>query len=112
MTQYLITEPAKAAECIRCGSQVITAITGGLTTVTDVSPLSVNEEIAALLVGRATFDLQADGKQVYLEWRDLTRIRAGRRYPVVAGHRCGPGARLLPLPAAAPAAQLPDDPPF
>lgn len=111
MTQYLITEPAKAAACNRCGSRVITAVTGGLTTITDIQALSVNEEIAALLTGRATFDLQANGQRVFIEWRDVNRIRAGRRHPVVALHQCGPGARLLPLPAA-PAAPLPDDPPF
>ncbi|SRR6266702_2291065 len=111
MTQYLITEPAKAAECTRCHTQVICAVTGGLTTITDTQPLSVNEEIAALLGGRATFDLHATGTRVFLEWRDITRIRAGRRFPVVALHQCAPGIRLLPLPAVT-ASPVPDDPPF
>lgn len=111
MTQHLVTQPAKTAECSRCGNTVITAITGGLTTVTDIQALSIGEEIAAILAGRVTFDLHAQGKQVFLEWRDIIRIRAGRNYPVVALHQCGPSARPMPIPAA-PVSPLPDDPPF
>ena len=111
MTQHLITEPAKAAECTRCGDPVFAAITGGLTTITDIHPLSVNEEITALLTGRPTFDLQSSGKQAYLEWRDITRIKAGRHHPVVAAHQCGPGTLLLPV-TIPPVEELPDDPPF
>jgi hypothetical protein len=111
VAQHLITTPAKTGECSRCGAVVLTAITGGLTTVTDARPLSVDEEIAALLTSRVTFDLQQTGTQAYLEWRDLTRIRAGRRYPVVAIHQCrGAAVRLLTFAAAS--EEVPDDPPF
>src|SRR5215831_14497868 len=96
MTTHLVTEPARPVTCSRCGLRVIHAITGGLTTITDSAPLSVNEEIAALLTGRPTFDLCASGGHAYLEWRDITRIRAGRKYPVLAIHQCGPGAQLIP----------------
>jgi hypothetical protein len=111
MTQYLITEPVKLAQCTRCNNPVIHAVTGGLTTITDVIPLTVNEEIAVIMTGRTTFDLQSSGIRAYLEWRDITRIRAGRRYPVVAAHQCGPGGRLAFLPAPA-SEEVPDDPPF
>jgi orotate phosphoribosyltransferase-like protein len=90
---------------------VLTAITGGLTTITDIQALSVNEETATLLTCRATFDLQPMGTQLYLEWRDITRIRASRKYSVVAVHRCrGAAVRLLTF--ATPAEEVPGDPPF
>jgi len=111
VNQHLVTEPARPVTCSRCGQQVIHAVTGGLTTITDTTPLSVNEEITALLTGRPTFDLQSNGNRAYLEWRDITRIKAGRRHPVVAAHQCGPGTQLLPV-TAPPAEELPDDPPF
>lgn len=111
MSQHLITTPARAATCNACGSTVIHAVTGGLTTITDTTPLSVNEEIAAILAGRSTFDLQTAGNQLYLEWRDVTRIRAGRNYPVLAIHGCARGAQH-PIPPAPSNNSLPDDPPF
>jgi hypothetical protein len=111
VAQHLINTPAKTGECSRCGAIILTAITGGLTTVTDIQPLSVDEEIAALLLGRATFDLQQTGTQTYLEWRDLTRIRAGRNHPIVAIHQCrGATVRLLTFTTAS--EKVPDDPPF
>ena len=113
MTQHLITQPAKPGKCTRCGALILTAISGGLTTVTGPQSLTINQEIAALIAGRATFDLVVTGHSVFLEWRDLTRIRTGRRYTVVAIHECPlgatPGTRPLPVAATPP---LPDDPPF
>lgn len=110
MTQHLTTEPATAAVCARCGARVIAAVVDGLTTIADIQPLTIDEEIAALLTGHATFDLQPNGNRVYLEWRDITRIRAGRNYPVVAAHGCTHAGyhRLPPVQSA----ELPDDPPF
>jgi len=111
MTGHLITRPAKISNCPRCGALILSAVTGGLTTITSIDPLSIDEEIAALLTGRATFDMQISGTCIYLEWRDITRIRAGRKYPVVAMHPCNPGCQPAPLPIL-PAEELPDDPPF
>lgn len=112
MTEHSITRPAHLANCTRCGNLVIKAITSGLTTITDPQPLNTNQEIQALMTGQPTFDLVAFGRNVFLEWRDLIRIRASRDYPVVAQHRCVPGSQPpAPIPAAA-TVPLPDDPPF
>src|SRR5262250_1869589 len=107
MTAPLITRPAKISNCPRCGALILTAITGGLTTITSIEPLSIDEEIIALLTGHATFDMQITGTQIYLEWRDITRIRAGRRYPVVVIHPCNLRYQPVPLPVT-PAEELPD----
>jgi hypothetical protein len=114
LTQHLITQPAKPGNCTRCGALVIAAMSGGLTTVTDPESLTINQEIAARLTGRSIYDLSVIGRSVFLEWRDLTRIRAGRNYAVVAIHKCPPGGTpgIHPVPATTAAAPLPDTPPF
>jgi hypothetical protein len=111
VTDHLITRPARIINCPRCGALALTAVTGGLTTVTSIEPLSIDQEIAALLTGRTTFDMQIRGTHIYLEWRDVTRIQAGREYPVVAIHQCTPAYQLVPLPVPA-GEEVPDDPPF
>ena len=110
MTEHLITRRAALSQCVRCGNLTITGISGGLTTVVDTKPLSISDEISALITGKATFDLMITGQAIYLEWRDVTRIRAGRTYPVVTQHPCA-AASSRPLPPP-PAEEVPDDPPF
>lgn len=77
----------------------------------DTKPLSIAEEISALIAGKATFDLAMTGQRVYVEWRDLTRIRSSRDHPVVAQHPCA-AASARPLPPVSVSEELPDDPPF
>lgn len=111
VTGYLIDRPAALARCSRCGAATITAVTGGLTTVTDTKPLGIDQEISAILAGKATFSLQVMGSKIFLAPRSVAEIRAGRDHPVVALHSCPAGIRQLPVPAAA-ASSVSDDPPF
>lgn len=110
MTEPLITRPGALSQCIRCGAVTVTAIMGGLVTVADTKPLSIAEEVAALIAGTATFDLTITGRRIYLEYRDLDRIRVSRDHPVVAQHPCA-AASSRPLPPP-PAGEVPDEPPF
>jgi len=118
VTEHLISRPAKLKTCPRCGEYTLTAITGGLTTATDPEPLTIDQEIAALLIGKRTFDIITIGHRLYLEWRDIIRVKGGRVYPVVAIHICTPAE---PPPERRPdielstrglAAEYPDEPPF
>lgn len=114
MTAHLITEAAKLRICTRCGEYTIVAISGGINTAADIQPLSVDEEIAALLTGRRTFDFAQIGLRYYLHYRDLFAIRANRIHPVVAAHRHRPS---LPSPSDIELTTLakevlPDEPPF
>ena len=89
----------------------ITAMVDGLLTAVDTRPLGIGEEIAAIMSGKATFDLVITGQRIYLEWRSLTRIRAARDHPVVARHPCA-AASSRPLPPVTAMEEVPDDPPF
>lgn len=88
MTEHLITRPARADACRRCGWPVLTAISGGCPVQADIQPLAADTELAALLAGRLTYDICVSGNRVHLERRDIFRIRAGRNHPVVATHTC------------------------
>ena len=110
MTEHLINRPAQITACTRCGQKTLTAITGGLTTTIDPGPLTIAQEIAARITGKPTFDLVPSGAALYVEWRDITRVKAPRVYAVAAIHQCK-GARQVVLPTV-PAAPLPDNPPF
>ena len=112
MTGHLITRPAALAECCHCGAVTIIAMVDGLLTAADTQPLGISEEIAAIMAGKATFDLVITGQRIYLEWRSLTRIRVARDHPVVARHPCAAASsRPLP-PVTAAAGEVPDEPPF
>lgn len=112
MTGHLVTRPAALAECRRCGAATITAMVDGLLTAVDTQPLSISAEIAAIMAGKTTFNLMVTGQRIYLEWRSVTRIRAGRDHPVVARHPCAAASSKPLPPATAAVEELPDDPPF
>lgn len=120
MTGHLIDRAARYQPCPRCARHTLTAIDGGIIIRADPEPIGINTEIAALLAHRFTYDVHSYGlpRRMHLEWRDLTRIRAGRKRPVVASHACMP----LPMrPAAEPETEItvpyprnpqPEEPPF
>lgn len=85
--RHLINTRPRADTCPTCRHIVITARTRGWPTTADPQPLNNLGEAAALLAGRATFNLHHDR----LTRRDHFRI-AGNRQPrgtVIATHRCG-----------------------
>ncbi len=90
MTEHLIRRPAQTATCTRCGRHILAAISSGITIAANPQSLTVNEEIAARLTGRIIFDIIVYGlpRRMYLEYRDLGRVRAGRKHAVVAAHEC------------------------
>lgn len=86
-----IGEAAAIHACPSCRRHTLLASDGGLAVRADLEHLSVNGEITALIQNRATFDVLIYGlpRRMHLEFRDLDRIRAGRRHPVIADHQCG-----------------------
>jgi len=81
--------------CPRCGAPVLTARAGrvaALDVVADVEPITVTEEILALLAGRLTWHLITGALGTRrITWRGATHIRAGpARHPVLADHTCPP----------------------
>jgi hypothetical protein len=96
MTEHLISRPAQLTKCRTCGRHILAAITSGLTVAVNPESLSVNAEIAARIQGRIIFDVLVHGlpRRMYLEYRDLGRVRAGRKHAVVAEHEC-PGPFIL-----------------
>lgn len=92
--EHLINRPARYQPCPRCGRHTLTAWTSGIRIRLDPEPLTIHQEIAALLSGRHTYDVLIYGlpRRMHPEWRHLLRIRAPRKHPVVATHICPPGA--------------------
>lgn len=92
----LLTEEAALRRCRRCGAPVLAAHTDGCPVVVDLVELDAHGELAALLLGRDTFDVYrfATGAGAWLFWREQSRMAAPRAWPVVARHVCPPGRRL------------------
>ena len=92
-----IGETAVWRACPRCRRHVLTAVVDGLLTNCDPENLTVAGELAARLQDRMTFDVHVYGlpRCMHFEYRHLDRIKAPRRYPVVAEHRCGSELTLL-----------------
>ena len=83
---------ARLQPCPACRRHTLFAITDGLRIRADPEPLGIHAEIAARLQQRETYDVITWGqpRRLYLEFRNLLRVMAGRRYPVVAAHYpCG-----------------------
>jgi hypothetical protein len=94
---HLESRPARYQPCPHCGHHTLTAQDAGIPVRCDPEPLSINQEIAALLLGRATYDVLVYGlpRRMHPRYRDFGRIRAPRRHAVIADHKCGPGPRPL-----------------
>lgn len=116
----MIDIPAVLDHCPRCGQQVLDAHSDGLHIRADAQPLDPQAELAALLDGRLTYDMQPLGlpRKPYLMYRDAFRIGAERKWTVVGSHKCPPGPHLpsppgkpvhLTIPIGQP---IPDQPPF
>lgn len=89
---HLEDGPAFYQPCPRCGRHTLTAYCAGVKTRLDPEPLSINAEIAALILGRRTYDVLVMGlpRRMYPAWRHLSRIRAPRIHAVIATHICPP----------------------
>jgi hypothetical protein len=84
---------ARLAPCGRCRRHILTAVTGGLARRADPVNLTLGAEITARLSGRDIYDVLIYGlpRRLYLEYRDITRVKAGRANAIVASHECPPG---------------------
>jgi hypothetical protein len=91
---HLEDGPAHYQPCPRCGRHTLTAWCAGVKTRFNPEPLTIHQEIAALLTGRRTYDVLILGlpRRMYPEWRHLLRIQAPRKHPVIVTHACPPGA--------------------
>lgn len=98
MNLHLVTEPVRYQLCRGCGRHVLRALAGGLDIRADPENLDLKNELAARLAGRATYDIHAFGlpRRMYFEWRSIDRIRAPRKYLVVADHACPAGNKDVP----------------
>lgn len=96
----LIDRPAWYQPCPRCGHHTLAALVSGHKIRCDPEALNINQEIAALLMGKQTYDILLIGlpRRMQPVWRDISRIRATRRYLVIADHRCNPGAQRPAIP--------------
>jgi hypothetical protein len=108
--------------CRKCGLDILVAYSGGLLVRASPDNLTVADELAARVAGRPTFDILMFGipRRMYLEYRDIFRVRAPRRHSVVAVHRCVDDYKLLSGPVSNEVREiaipygnpLPDVPPF
>lgn len=83
----------KPGTCPRCGADVLLARAGrvaALDVIADVEPITVTEEILALLAGRLTWHLVTTALGTRrITWRGSTHIRAGpSKHPVLVDHTC------------------------
>lgn len=82
---HFITTAPSLTVCAGCRTPILAVTVGGLDRHIDLTPLTDAGELAALLAGRATYDLRGE----HLIRRYVERVAAGRReLPVLAGHAC------------------------
>jgi hypothetical protein len=83
---HLISTPATAQTCPRCGAPILTALDEGIPARVDQDPVDNAGEISAILDGRWTFVLTQFRHLVH---RDAHRITAGKpRGTIHAEHHC------------------------
>jgi hypothetical protein len=116
----MITTPAVLDTCHRCGTPTLVGHSEGLLARAGAQPLDPHGELDALMDGRWTFDVHLEGvpRRAYLIYRCSFRIRAPRKWNVVATHKCPPGPHFpirpgppieIVIPRGKP---IPDTPPF
>lgn len=117
----MIDSPAVLDTCPRCGAPILDAHSDGLHIRADAAPLDGHQELAALMDGRLTWDVQPLGlpRKPFLHYRHSFRIAGERKWPVVQTHRCPPGPHTprqwrprpvhLSIPSGPP---IPDQPQF
>ena len=90
-------ETAAIQACPRCRRHTLIAAPYGCPVRADPQNLTITGELAARLQNRLTFDIHIYGlpRRMHFEYRHLDRIKAPRKYPVVAEHRCGNELTLL-----------------
>jgi hypothetical protein len=66
---------------------------GGFAIAAGPQAITVSAEIAARLTGLPSFDIVTWAFRLYLVYRDLSRVKGDRDYPVVAAHQCPRGAQ-------------------
>ena len=92
-----ISRNAQLRHCPTCKAHILAGydhdIAACIVTV-DTTPLTTHSEAAAILTGRRTYDAETTGSgHIHLEHRHQWRIRAPRRWTVLAAHAC-PGTPL------------------
>lgn len=116
------TRNARKSRCQNCKSQTVIGIDrdfGGMAIECDADPLSGIGEVAALILGRRTYDLHSHGGRWRLDRREPWHIRdtppGSARNDVLVNHVCGaPKLASIPTKVQNPqiAAELPENPPF
>jgi hypothetical protein len=86
---HFITTAPSPIDCPSCRRPILAATVGGLDRHVDPTPLNPAGELAALLTGRATYDL-AGARRDHLIRRNVHRIGAATGLPVLADHTCTP----------------------
>jgi hypothetical protein len=89
---------ARLRRCARCQAPILAGLDATMAAVAvraDPTPLTPLGEAAALLGGRATFDLSDVAGRKELTYRYCDQISGLRRYPVLAAHECGKSLHLF-----------------
>lgn len=109
-----VSRRARLHPCRTCGRPIVSGLDANVCALTghaDPEPLTAAGEVAALLDGRATYELTDRVDRSELDARSAWDIRArpaGHSPPVLAGHRCGapvPPDWRAPVPADPPTLQ-------
>lgn len=115
------TRNARQSRCQACKRPTIIGIDrdfGGVAVECDANPLSATGELAAIALGRRTFDLRAHGGRWHIDRREFWHIRdvppGSPRNDVLVKHECdAPMLSSIPTVVQIQAiCVLPDEPPF
>jgi hypothetical protein len=87
MSQHLITRRPVARRCDRCRRLQLEGIDQGLPYRVEPAPLTPHAELTAMLAGRWSYEIVADGL-VYRDHLRITKDITRGRPPVFADHQC------------------------
>ena len=85
-----LTEVATLERCSRCSAVVLAGHAEGVLAAVDLVAVDVVGELAAMLLGRWTYDVipRRLGRGAMLAARQLGQVASERRWPVAVEHRC------------------------
>jgi hypothetical protein len=115
-----LTERVCLQECFRCTQLILRALTDGLDTRVDPTPIDLHTELQAINAGRLSYNIITTQQHLELAWRSPIQIRANKTAPVVTTHLCPDGHRpiggsttgLIPITTRPPMPATPTHPPF
>lgn len=88
------TRAARAHHCHQCGAPIVAGLdadAAATVATADLTPLNTQQELAALLTARRTYNVFNDGGNIVLELRTQFETRNGipQTRTVIPSHKCG-----------------------